>query len=207
MSRIYPCCFIHMTKSPQVSSLWLHKKTNELQYTVQTYESAIFRAASHGTTTVNIPCGLYITQTLLLPAILYIGLVQYPKATDVLFSLHKINLAWFRFIHEFSCIFPFLSLWQFYPIPWQPYLPKHNIAHSPPGVYSYIFTYEHRWTLLTQNLTSYSLQLLVSCGGGRWPMDGLCQQLCSHQPNACVGHSRGFFQHFDYMTRDGDKYP
>jgi hypothetical protein len=43
-------------------------------------------------------------------------------------------------------------------------------------------------------------QLFVSCSGGRWPVDGLHQQPCSHQPNVRVGHSRGFFNQLDLLT-------
>jgi hypothetical protein len=36
----------------------------------------------------------------------------------------------------------------------------------------------------------------------RWPVDGLHQQLCSHQPTACVVHSMGSNRRFDLMTTD-----
>ncbi len=45
-----------------------------------------------------------------------------------------------------------------------------------------------------------SLQLLVSNGGGRRPVDGLRQQPCLHHPTARVGHSRGFHHHIDLMS-------
>jgi hypothetical protein len=48
-------------------------------------------------------------------------------------------------------------------------------------------------------------QYPVRCCGRRRPLDGLHQQPCSHQPTARVGHSRGFFRHFDFMTMDEAK--
>ncbi len=55
---------------------------------------------------------------------------------------------------------------------------------------------------LQLNLRWFSFHLLISCGGGRWPVDGLCQQPCSHQPTARVGYSIGFCRHFDFITVD-----
>jgi hypothetical protein len=46
------------------------------------------------------------------------------------------------------------------------------------------------------------IQYSSNCGGGRWLVGGLCQQPCSHQSTARVGHSRGFFHHFDFMMVD-----
>jgi hypothetical protein len=47
----------------------------------------------------------------------------------------------------------------------------------------------------TQNVKEKYDQYPVSCSGGRMPVDGLRQQPRSHQPTACMGHSRGFFHH------------
>jgi hypothetical protein len=55
--------------------------------------------------------------------------------------------------------------------------------------------------LYIKNTSQYS----ASYGGGRRPVNGLHHQPCSHQLTARVGHSRGFFCHFDVMTMDKAK--
>ncbi len=52
------------------------------------------------------------------------------------------------------------------------------------------------------NFKSLERQLLVSCGDGWWPVDGLLQQQCSQQPTARVGHFIGFCRHFEFITMD-----
>ncbi len=64
---------------------------------------------------------------------------------------------------------------------------------------------EYHKNNMKQYIRNWFKQLLVSCGDGRWPVDGLRQHPCSHQPTASVGHSTGCCQHFDFITMDKAK--